>query len=341
MSLTHDEILATPDSLKKTDAHIRTVADAYARLADRHDRIVFVGCGSSYCLAESAARMTMMHHGKPAFAVAAGDVLLHAASYAKVFADALVVTISRSGSTSEVVYALDKMKPLAEFSVVSVNCVQDSPLSRTGDLAIDMPWAFDASVCQTRCVTSMFYATALLTALAARDEPLAASLAAAADALPAFIRENESAAKKIAALPWNNAVVLADAEVAGLSQEGALAYKEICQLPSVFYNLLDSRHGPMVMFGKDTLVVALLAGCGDFEQKFIRDVVAKGSTVVAASDTPSGLDGVIDIAFGKQGSHTARGIPFIALNQLISLSKSVLTGSDPDKPEGLDPWIKL
>ncbi len=341
MSLTRDEILATPESLKATDAYIRAHADAYENLAARHDRVVFLGCGSSYCLAQSAARMTMTRRRRPAMAVAAGDALLHAADYAGAFDNALVVTISRSGSTSEVVYALEKMKTLARFGVASINCVADSPLSRLGDLALDMPWAFDASVCQTRCVTSMFYALALLTCLPGGDPAVPASLAAAADALPGFIRDNEETARRIAAMPWTNAVVLADAEIDGLSQEGALAYKEICQIPGVFHNLLDARHGPMVMFGKETLIVAALAAGGEFESKFIRDVLAKGCSVVVLSDRPAGIDGVVNVVAGDMGTHIARGLPFILLNQLVSLAKSSFTGANPDKPDGLDPWIKL
>lgn len=341
MSLTYDEILATPDSLKKTGEYVKDRASEYKKMAEARERILFIGCGSSFCLAESAAQTTVMRLGRPAFALAAGDVLVHLAAYAPMFDKALVVAISRSGSTSEVVYALTQMRKLADFDLVSVCCVEGSPLSKMAGLALDMPWAFDASVCQTRCVTCLYYACALLTASAAGDAKLLASLFASADLLAGFLERNEGEFRRIAEFPWTDAVILGDAEIAGLCREGALAYREICQLPGEFYHILDSRHGPMVLFGKNTLVVIALGDGYEFEIDFVKEVVARGCHVVIVSDASVSVEGAVNVVTGVAGCHAARGIPFIVVNQLVSFFKSSATGADPDHPNGLDPWIKL
>ncbi|MCC8167538.1 MAG: SIS domain-containing protein [Planctomycetes bacterium] len=303
--------------------------------------MVFIGCGSSYCLAKSAARMMLMHGGKPAFAFTAGDVMLHPDSYRSVFDNAAVVTISRSGSTSEVVYALDAMRTRSAFDALTINCVADSLLSERGAVAIDMPWAFDKSVCQTRCVSCLYYTVASLAAMVGNKPDIITELARAAGSLSAFIRDNEEAFGRIASGSWTNAVVLADAEISGLSEEGALAYREICQVPGVFFNVLDCRHGPMVLFDAETLVVVQLTGDGEHERKLAEDAVAKGCRVVAVSDTPITLDGATVIVTGATGGQVARGVYFILVNQFISLRKAAVTGADPDKPDGLLPWIKL
>jgi len=50
---------------------------------------------------------------------------------------------------------------------------------------------------------------------------------------------------------------------------------------------------------------------------------------------------VVSVSFGEALLPPARGIPAIAVCQLISYHKSFLTGANPDEPDGLSPWIKL
>jgi glucosamine 6-phosphate synthetase-like amidotransferase/phosphosugar isomerase protein len=73
----------------------------------------------------------------------------------------------------------------------------------------------------------------------------------------------------------------------------------------------------------------------------IEDIVKKQAVVVVYSDIPCDLEGIINICYGKSLNPISRGIPFILIPQLINYYKSAFTGADPDKPEGLDPWIKL
>jgi len=174
------------------------------------------------------------------------------------------------------------------------------------------------------------------------NEALAADLRAAVAGGPAFMHANEPALEAVAQGDWAHAVVLGDAELSGLCEEGALAFKEICQVPSNFYHLLDVRHGPMVLISEGTLVIAALSGAQNkLELDVLRDIVAKGATVVAYSDEPLAMPGVVSISFGQKLAHPARGIPVIAVCQLISYYKSFRTGADPDRPDGLSPWIAL
>jgi len=164
---------------------------------------------------------------------------------------------------------------------------------------------------------------------------------------PAYLERAESLAKELATEPWTHAVVLADAELEGIAEEGALVFKEVCQLPSSYHHLLDVRHGPMVLIGKETLVIVALGKSNELELSLLKDLNAKGATVIAFSDVPAPLagtaelEGIRNTSFGKPLSHVAKGIPFIILNQMIAYYKSKETGADPDKPTGLDPWISL
>ncbi len=216
-------------------------------------------------------------------------------------------------------------------------CADDTPLGEKSELALSTPWAFDESVCQTRSVTNFYFMAAYLFARLAGDQATLSDLAAVIAGGADFHDKAEAFAEALAGRPWNTAVVLADAELEGIAEEGALAFKEICQLPSNYYHLLDVRHGPMVLIGKETLVLAApLVGDG-LEKGLFGDIKAKNAELAVFSDIWSEAD----IVFGRALSPSARGIPFILLCQLVAYKKAFATGANPDQPEGLSAWIKL
>jgi len=387
MSLTYDEILDTFNALKKTRTYLDEKWGEIKAFLKGKSRFVFVGCGSSYSIAKSFAAVCYMGAGKPATAIAAGDIILHAERYGKVIGGAAVVFISRSGRTSELLMALDALKSQGcDFAVASVVCAGGTPLGAKSDLVLATPWAFDESVCQTRCVTNFYFIAAYVSAKIASASEMAYDMGAACDPETAYSSgracdmgaacDPETAygaqligdlrqlladgdaytararalAEEISALPWTHAIVLADAELEGLAEEGSLVFKEVCQLPSNYHHLLDVRHGPMVLAGEHTLVLAVVGGSNKLENDLLGDMKKKGAQVVAfcsgaaTSGEPGELGepgGVLLTGFGRPLPHIAAGIPFLILCQLIAYYKSRLTGADPDKPEGLDPWIAL
>ncbi len=162
------------------------------------------------------------------------------------------------------------------------------------------------------------------------------------DSGPGYINKYAEQIKGIAGRDWTHAVVLADGVVEGIAEEGALAFKEICQLPSNHYNLLDSRHGPAVLFNEKTLIIFFLSDPKDeLQTNLVRDYLEKGSVAVV---TGSGADitaADLCIPLPKVKHREVLGIPFIFIPQLLSLEKAVKIGIDPDNPADLTPWIKL
>lgn len=337
------EIHAQYDSLKNAQKAIDAQMAEISALASGASRFVFIGCGSSYTLAKSGALMAQLRLEKPAIALPAGDMLLHLETYRPLLEGAMLIALTRSGETSEVVRMVEGLRERGvSFALVTVTCVSGSTLSRMSDLVVEFPWAFDESVCQTRTVTTLYFFCAYTVAKLCGDAALAADLVKAAEQGDAYMARIEPVLREAAALPWNHAVVLGDAELSGLCGEGALAFKEICQLPSNSYHLLDVRHGPMVLIGKETLVIVVLSDSANkLELDLLRDLLEKGATVIAYSDLPLEMPGVISVSFGEALRHPARGIPAIAVCQLISYHKSFATGANPDRPDGLSPWIAL
>jgi glucosamine--fructose-6-phosphate aminotransferase (isomerizing) len=345
MYLTYSELKDQYDALKRTLRRMREASDGITELFDRAKpkSLVFFGCGSSHCIAESLAMAAWMNLRIPAVAMPAGDFMLHRERYAPALAGSLAVAVSRSGSTSELIEAVRLLKAETNAPAVSIVCAAHTPLAALSELTVEMPWAFDKSVCQTRTVSCLYAAGMLLVAGLSGRRELAAGIETAVGGGQSYMEWIEGDLKFAAAGPWTHAVTLADAELAGIAAEGALAFKEICQRPSNFYHLLDSRHGPMVMIGPETLVIAALSDANGYELALLEDAAAKGARLVVYSDTPvKGLPkGALNISFGQSLPHAARGLPFILLCQMLAYHRAVFDGVNPDEPEGLSPWIKL
>jgi len=345
MFLTEKEILDTPNALKKTYAvfekQAKEIADFFA--TNKQRKFTFFGCGSSYMLSKSAATIFAAKPDTYASAVPAGDYIVNPTFWKETVKNSIIVTISRSGKTSEMVRAVKHIKENYGCPVISLSMKDDNDIMPMSELDITMDWCYDNSVCQTRTVTNLYAAVLLLAAAYSNDEVLLKSVKAAVDTNADFIAENRKALEEIAALDWKDVTVLADGPVCGIAEEGALAFTEIAMLTGRYFRMLDYRHGPVVISGKQSLTLMLLNPCEDALQgDMVRDVMAHGGPVVTVSDKAENIYGAAaHIQIKGIEDFAAFGIPFIYLAQMTALLKSISMGGNPDAPTGLDAYITL
>ena len=345
MFLTEQEILDTPRALERTcryfDERLEEHKNFFARNAQQ--KFASFGCGSSYMLAKSAAAIFGALPGTSAVAVPAGDYLVSPKSWSEALKDSIVVTLSRSGHTSELVMAVKEIRQTLRCPVISISAEQGNDLMPLSQQDIVLDWCYDKSVCQTRTVTSFYAAVLLLAAAYAGRAELSAAVHTAAAKCEAFQQENRDTLAKAAALPWDNVVVLADGPLCGIAEEGALAFTEISMLCGRYFHVLDYRHGPIVISGKNTLTVMVLRPGEEALQKaMVDDVLAKGGPVVTVSDKEGNpWGGVANVQIIGVDDFAAWGVLFIYVCQLMALLKAVELGGNPDQPKGLDPYIKL
>lgn len=345
MNQTIVEIRNQYEALEKTldlfDKKREALSAAWKEAAPK--ALVFLGCGSSYMvscsLRDAAGAMTDL----PVYAFAAGDLWLNHARYRRQLSGAMVVAVSRSGRTSEILHAADALRADGvEFTLCSLIAAVETPLGQRSAISVEIPWAFDESVCQTRSVSNLYAAGLSLLAAFAGDGTLPAQLRKLAAEGPAYLRKAEPLMARIAREGWNKAVVLADGVCAGLATEGALAFQEISQLPGVQHHVLDVRHGPIVLVDEKTLVLVYLYPDGQPQQEaLIKDLQKKGARVLVYSNLPREIPGAESISLGADVDEAPGGIAFLNLCQLAAYEKSMETGSDPDAPTGLDAWIQV
>jgi len=346
MYKTYKEIFGQHEALRKTYEYFMENAEKIKHFwnDDKKESLTFTGCGSSYSVCRSAEISARIRLGKPAFSMATGDLLINFDHYEELIKNTVLVAPSRSGSTSEVVMAVKKAKEQFNVPCISISAKKDSELSLIADLSLEIPWAFDESVCQTRTVTNLYMACLMLVGIMAEDEDLLHELKEAVENQKSYIDQYSDLLKDIVEKhEWDKVIVLGDSELQGIAEEGALAFKEICRIHSSYHHVLDVRHGPMVLIDNKTLVIV---ACNQEEislqKDLIRDLKAKGALVVAISGQKENIWGSdYHVALSLYRNFGVAGVPFIFVPQALSYYKAIERGVNSDAPEGLDPWIKL
>ena len=345
MFLTEQEILDTPHALERTCSYFEQKGDAVEAFFEHNPqrKFIFLGCGSSYMLAKGAAVLFQTIPDTSACAIPAGEYIVNPAAWQEAVRGSIVVTLSRSGRTSEIVWAVKHIKDTLGCPVVSLSMQPENDVAPLCDLDLVLDWCYDRSVCQTRTVTNLYAATLLLAAAYTGNATLVHAVHTAVKQSAGFQAENRLALEKLANTQWDNVVVLADGPICGIAEEGALAFTEICMLCGRYFHLLDYRHGPIVIGNENTLTLMVLQpGEEALQGAMAKDVVGHGGPVITVSDqagNPHGatahvqVEGVNDFA--------AWGIPVIYLAQMLSLLKAVALGGNPDTPKGLDAFITL
>jgi len=343
---TEHEIMSQYQALTRTYEYFMSKMPEIEEFARNHkfNSMTFIGAGSGYCVCRSGETSAKVRLGIPANAIPAGDLMLNFPHYEKIIRDTLLVAPSRSGSTSEVINAVKRAKDEYGVSCISICAKEGSEISHLADLNLEIPWAFDESVCQTRTVTNFCAANLLLIGIFAKDSKLLDEIRECVEAGEDYINNYTETLREIGQdNKWEKVVVLADSELQGIASEGALAFKEIARIPSSSYHLLDVRHGPMVLIDDKTLVIMACSPFGyEYQKGLIADIKKKGAQVVTVGkQNAAELGSDVHITVSDYDNYGVMGIPFIFVPQALAYFKAVSEGINPDLPEGLDPWIKL
>src|SRR5215813_5144489 len=161
------EILSQPETWRASQRELAADPIVQVVLASASSRKewLFVGCGTSFYLAETAAAAWTILTGQRARALPASELLLFPSLSQLNTAALQAVVISRSGRTSEAVRAAELLTRTYNLPTLGVTCANDSELSKACSLTIALTSADEKSMVMTRSFTSMLLALLHLAAL--------------------------------------------------------------------------------------------------------------------------------------------------------------------------------
>jgi len=130
---------------------------------------VFVGCGSSFYLAQAAAASWTILTGENSRALPASEITL----FPQLFpALCQPVLITRSGHTSEVLQAAKYLEENLNLRTLAITCGSDTPIEKIASHCIKLPAADEKSTVMTRSFTAMLITLQLFAAIAVTATPL-------------------------------------------------------------------------------------------------------------------------------------------------------------------------
>lgn len=329
---TYTEIISQTEAWAQAIEVTRAVS-----LPDVHDyqQVLFTGCGSTYYLSLAAAALCQELTGCTARAVPGGELLLNPKT-SLTSSRTLLVAVSRSGTTTETIRAVEKFKDNRQGEVVVISNY-DEELSRLADINIVIDQGQEISVAQTRSFASMFVAASVLcTRMAGLTD-----LMDVFEKLPTVgnrvIGDHESFAKQIGEnLDYDRFYFLGSGYRYGLACEVNLKMKEMTLTHSEPFHFLEFRHGPMSMVNEKAVVVGMLSDANRLhEAKVLSEMEQLGCTVIRCGEKEA------DVAFESGLPESVRGVLYLPVMQLMAFYRSLAKGLVPDRPNHLTAVVKL
>lgn len=258
-SRTYQDILEQGRSLPQTMETLNEDPLPAGALAEKR-RFIFTGCGSSYYAGVSAAALLRMLSGVDARAVPASELWLLPEE--NILQDSVVVGISRTGTTTEVVRALETARQLGA-TTLAISIGSEPETFKLADLTIWLPHAGERAPAMTQSFSNLLLAAqhVAVEIADALDAPEADSyrkgLGDTASGVSGIINDLDSRARKLAATKPKHVVFLGSGPHQGICAEAALKVQEMARLPVESYAPLEFRHGPVASVSGDSLIVIL------------------------------------------------------------------------------------
>lgn len=286
MTFVEAEIASQPDCWRQAIAVARELAGT-AALGKPGERLALVGCGTSWFVAQVAASWRE--------SAGLGETDAFTASEVPHRPYDRIIAITRSGTTTEVLELLERVKGSIPTTVILGDL--DTPAPQAADIVIDLSFADERSVVQTRFATSAL----LLFRTAWRGDvdglPEAAAAAIAADLDPAWPAAEQS-------------TFLGQGWTIGLAHEAALKFRETSSSWAESYPAMDYRHGPISIAAPGRTVWMF----GDSPPGLAEDVTATGATWIADDRDP---------------------LVQLVTVQRVAVARALALGGNPDTPRNL------
>jgi glucosamine--fructose-6-phosphate aminotransferase (isomerizing) len=299
---------------------------------------VFIGSGTSFYLAHSAARMFQEVTGNPSVAVPSSEVFLATQATIPTNIPVVAFAISRSGTTSEVLMAVEYLqKNCPNSTVVGITCHSDKTLAKLAAHAIVLDHAAEQSVVMTQSFTNMLLALQVVAAKMAGRDDLISELANLPELLGSSLESAESFGRTWGeSSGYKQYVFLGLGAYYGLAAEATLKLKEMTQTTCEYYNPMEFRHGPISIITEGTAVLSM-AGRGDasYVEGVLRDIQKLGGTTVALVPQHVPFAAEHKLFLPGDLSDWSRAVLYMPAFHYLAYYRAVSLGLNPDAPRNL------
>lgn len=344
---TLSEIFSQPQCWRECLAKLASSPDLAAAVAMARPEAewIFVGCGTSYYLAISAAA-AFNGLGLAARAIPASEVLLYPSLALVSGRDCIPVVISRSGRTSEAVRAAHQLEKQHNLRTIAITCADGQPLQAECSVALKLLDADESSMVMTRSFTSMLLSLQFLGAKISRNAAMQAGLMElSAQAAPLFDTVPQRLQRFVQEHDFEDCAFLAQGPLFGIASECMLKVTESSSTYTQIFHSLEWRHGPKSLVGPKALLVFLLSESSyEAETELLLEMKELGASIMAIGNRiESQVLEVCDfgLALGLKVPEFARPAAYTIWGQLFGVYNGLKKGLNPDAPRNLSRVVVL
>lgn len=258
-------------------------------------RVAVVGCGTSWFMAQAYAAARESAGKGVTDAFAASEAFISSRDYD------VLVAITRSGTTSEVLELLGTLDE--KIRTVAVIGDTTSPIVNKVDAVVELPYADEQSVVQTRFATTAL--TYLLTSVGVD------LTAAVADARTAVVTETSQEL-----IDAEQFTFLGRGWTVGLAHEAALKMREAVQGWTESYPGMEYRHGPISIAALNRVTWMI----GEEPEGLANDMVRTGALYI---------------------NNAVHPLAELARVHRVTLDRARARGMNPDQPRNLSRSVIL
>lgn len=304
---------------------------------------VFVGCGSSFYLAQAAAASWSILTGAKSRALPASEITLFPQSY---LAACQPVLITRSGYTSEVLQAAEYLETKLHLQTLAITCGTGTPIEEIASHCIKLAAADEKSTVMTRSFTSMLITLQSLAAIRGKHAEFLAALGKLPDQVAARLNTIHSTIKSLAeSRAFADYVFLGQGPFFGIAQESMLKVKEMSCSYAQCFHTLEFRHGPKSIVSPETLITFIISETGfAAEVQVLEEIKKLGGTTLAISNvSDSTIHRAADysVELSLDVPEAARAAASVIPGQLLGFYTGIKKGLNPDEPRNLSRVVML
>jgi glucosamine--fructose-6-phosphate aminotransferase (isomerizing) len=330
------EIAEQSAAVAATVEAVRRRAEQVRSAMSGRRRILLVARGSSDNAAVYARYLIETRLGIPA-ALAAPSVATHYRARLDL-SDTLVVSVSQSGRTEEIV-EVQRWAATLGAATVGVSNDAGSPLADEADVALTTQAGTERAVPATKSYSSQLAALAGLAASLDEGDDLWGLL----DRVPGEVARLEAAEEGVAGAvdllaSSDEVLVTGRGLVFGTALEVGLKLEETCLRPVRGLSYADLRHGPIAVVGPGLTAVVVAAPDGPMLEPLVElagDLTGRGARVLAVGGDASLAAAAAYHVPGPDLPEPVAPIALIVPAQLMVESLARKLGLDPDAPRGL------
>jgi glutamine---fructose-6-phosphate transaminase (isomerizing) len=339
------EILSEPATWKsclqamEQSAELRSLA---AKLP-RNIEWAFIGCGSSFYLAQTASASWSILTGEKSRALPASEITL----FPQLFpAGCQAVLITRSGYTSEVLQAAEYLEAKLRLQTLAITCSANTPIEKIAAHCIKLPAADEKSTVMTRSFSSMLIALQSLAAIRGNRRDVLKSLGELPDQVAGRLNAIHSTIQSLAdSRAFADYVFLGQGPFFGIAQECMLKVKEMSCSYAQSFHTLEFRHGPKAIVSPETLITFIISESGFAAEVAVLEEIKKlgGTTLVVCNAGDSIIRRAADyfVELSLDVPEIARAAASVIPGQLLGFYTGIKKGLNPDEPRNLSRVVML